>query len=1181
MNRIQKIVEKNISNNKLKMDVVDINKHIKALKRNINTIPEKTKERRAKKFNENVLGNEKINNPTITKLLKVLEEKKKDLKIKKKQEKNKIKEQERVKKKEQKELTKKYRKEFTKIMRRKDTNKKLATIFNMISQKKLKLNEKQLEKLFKLIKKDKKILQITDENNKIINLNINNTTKKFLRDLAGNNFIKDIDKPQYGSDTIDQLDFIKYKDIKILDLKPTKKTNKNGAFFPYINMTNLDLTNYQIYNDDYRKTANCLTNKRENCMIYSLLQYGIDASLVNELKLKTTPGANFKKSDIKYIPDIIKKNVCIYEFQTTRNNKQENKITKGLITGKIKYDETIDICLFEGHYFKYEKTIYSKFYIENIIRIEEIIENETSNKFDNINKFNISKIIKNKDNSYRFKFNEESKITSLLLAKKLLELGLFVKGDFSEFHEVQNRNDFKEVFLDNVERVLIQHSKQKVEEKVEEEVEVEVEEDDEENELIYYADCEAFVNNENNQHSLYLLGFCGKSLSYNEDYVKILDITEHSNEEHLINKFLSIITADKEDKKEEIIKVYFHNLKYDYNLLEKSLPISDICKKDGQIYSVNLSFKGHKIQLIDSFKLLPFGLSQFNENLGLPEKYNKKEAIDYEYYTVENVNKLCYPKKYREGLSKDNKLIFDEVSKPFIKGGMFNPCAYYKYYLKYDCLTLKVGMEKMNKIILEITNNKISVFDKLTISSLTNEFMVINGAFDGIEKTDGNVRDYIAKAVYGGRVHVNEKYEKKVINKKIADYDGVSLYPSAINRLCEKDGLAKGYAMRFYEEELNRWKDVNYCILTVRVKNIRKFQQMPMFALKGDGSTKYVNKINKPVDIIIDKYTLEDYIKFHDIEYEILDGIYYNNGFNKKMGCLIKDLFNKRLKYKAEGNTGMSNVLKLMMNSSYGKTIMKKSTTKTRIIRGKYTFIKNKETGIYEKKESKTFDNYICNNYETINSFRHINDTKCEITENSVDDSNNLSQVGCAILSMSKRIMNEVFDVCNEKNYPIYYTDTDSLHMDYEDVAKFEKNFQEKYNRNITGKNLGQFHIDFDMKDKDGNDRQGKGQEIYSTKAIFLGKKAYMDKLESKDKDGNIITDYHIRMKGCSKEGLEHLAKQYKNGYEELYERLSNGEEIKCLLNPFNEEENSKKVLFDFTNGGIRTRDSFYRTLQF
>mgnify|MGYP003635934425 CR=1 FL=1 len=1160
----------NLINNITEMDVVEINKYIKSLKRNINTINNKSKERRAKKFNENVLGNSKINNPTIPKLINLLEEKKRDDKKKKKEEKNKIKDEERVKKNVEKNKQKQNTKEFSKIMRRKDTDKKLTTIFNKISKNELKLKKNQLEKVFKLIKSGKKLLKLTDINGNEKNLTINNTTKKFLKDLVSNNFIKNIDIPQYGSDAIDELDFIKYSNIEIVSLNPTKIMNKNGAFFPYINITDLDLSKYQIFNQEQINQGDKL--KRDNCMMFSLLEYGIDNSLVNELKLKTSPGANYKKKDIKIIPDIIKKNVCIYEFRTTRNNQQENHITKGLIKGKINYEETINICLFEGHYFKYEDTIYSKFYINNIIQIEDIINNEETDKFKNINKFNITEIIKNKDGSFRFKFNANSKINSLLLAKKLLEKELFIKGDLSKLHETQNRSDFKdEVYLNNIEQVLIKDSKEELkEEELKEEEHHEIEQLEEE-QYIYYADCEAFVKNEGNQHSLYLLGFCGIDLSSNKDYVKILDITDHNNEQHLINSFLKNITSGK--SKEDIIKVYFHNLKYDYNLLEKSLPITNICKKDSQIYSVKLNFMGCEIELIDSFKLLPFALSKFNENLKLPDEYNKKEAINYEYYTTENVGKLCNPKIYRKGLSKDNQLIFDEVSKPFIKGSLFNPCAYYKHYLKYDCLTLKAGMEKMNKIILDITDKKISVYDKLTISSLTNKYMEINGAFKGLERTDGNLRDYMSKAVFGGRVHCNEKYEKEIINKKLADYDGVSLYPSAINRLCDEYGLAKGYGMRFYEEELTRWKEVDYCILTVKVKSIRKFQEMPMFALKGGESTQYVNKINKPVTIIIDKYTLEDYIEFHDIEYDILDGIYYNNGFNKTMGKLIKNLFDKRLKYKKEGNIGMSNVLKLMMNSSYGKTIMRKSTTKNRIIKGKYKFIKNKETGDYEKKENKTFDNYICNNYETIDSFRHINDTICEITENSVDDGDNLSQVGCAILSMSKRIMNEVFDVCNTNNYPIYYTDTDSLHMNYEDVAKFETKFQEKYNRNITGKYLGQFHIDFDL--------DGAKSDIYSTKAIFLGKKAYMDILESKDKDGNIISGLHIRMKGATSEGLEHLSKQYKGGIVEVYERLSKGEEIKCLLNPFNEEENSKKVMFDFTNGGIKTKEPFYRTLKF
>jgi hypothetical protein len=618
--------------------------------------------------------------------------------------------------------------------------------------------------------------------------------------------------------------------------------------------------------------------------------------------------------------------------------------------------------------------------------------------------------------------------------------------------------------------------------------------------------------------------------------------------------------------------------------MEKYLKnISSVCKKDGQLYQVKL-YGACKIELIDSYKLIPFKLADFNKNLGLDKSLNKKEAINYNYYTKENNGKLVNPNEYRQGLNNKLKVVFDEVSKPFINSqGLFDAWGYYKEYLKYDCLTLKAGMEKMNDIILDITKNEISVYDKLTISSLTNEYMKINGAFDGVYETIGCIRDYIANAVYGGRVHVNEKYKKKVINKKIADYDATGLYSSAIKRLCDEYGLPLGAPMRFTEDELNRWTEMDYCVLTLRINKINKFQQMPMIAIKKeDNSIDYVNHIKKPVVVIVDKYTLEDYIKFHKIDYEIIDGIFYNNGFNKKMGNLINELFQNRLKYKKQGNTGMSNVLKLMMNSSYGKTIMKKSYNKINIVDGEYKYELNKETGEYEKVINQKFSNYIYNNYSTIEEVRIINDFKCEIKQSQFDSSGNLSQVGTSILSMSKRIMNEVFDVCNTNNYPIYYTDTDSLHMDYDDVAKFEEKFQEDYDRNITGKQLGQFHIDFDMKDEDGNDRQGKDEDIYATKSIFLGKKSYYDKLQSKDKNGNVITGEHVRMKGCTSEGLKDLSKKY-NGIENVYEKLSRGDRIECVLNPFNEEENSQKVMFDFTKKGVITRKcgDFIRTLKF
>ena len=113
-----------------------------------------------------------------------------------------------------------------------------------------------------------------------------------------------------------------------------------------------------------------------------------------------------------------------------------------------------------------------------------------------------------------------------------------------------------------------------------------------------------------------------------------------------------------------------------------------------------------------------------------------------------------------------------------------------------------------------------------------------------------------------------------------------------------------------------------------------------------------------------------------------------------------------------------------------------------------------------------------------------MNKTCMEVEKICSDDSFNRGHIGCAILSMSKRIMNEVFNVANDNNYPIYYTDTDSLHLDLENVKKLEEKYKEVYNKELNGKNLEQFHTDFNL--------EGAKSEIYATKSIFLGKKSYI-----------------------------------------------------------------------------------------
>ena len=130
---------------------------------------------------------------------------------------------------------------------------------------------------------------------------------------------------------------------------------------------------------------------------------------------------------------------------------------------------------------------------------------------------------------------------------------------------------------------------------------------------------------------------------------------------------------------------------------------------------------------------------------------------------------------------------------------------------------------------------------------------------------------------------------------------------------------------------------------------------MPFIAKKDEGSIQYVNTgLDKP--IVIDSITLEDYINFHDIEYELLDGIYWDEGVNRKMGEVIQRLFDARLQAKKDKKNALANTIKFMLNSSYGKTTTKKINTEKVIIK---THNYKKVDGEWVKEEKTNFENYI------------------------------------------------------------------------------------------------------------------------------------------------------------------------------------------------------------------------------
>jgi DNA polymerase elongation subunit (family B) len=107
-----------------------------------------------------------------------------------------------------------------------------------------------------------------------------------------------------------------------------------------------------------------------------------------------------------------------------------------------------------------------------------------------------------------------------------------------------------------------------------------------------------------------------------------------------------------------------------------------------------------------------------------------------------------------------------------------------------------------------------------------------------------------------------------------------------------------------------------------------------------------------------------------------------------------------------------------------------------------------------------------------------------EIHKSTIDFFNNCL-VGSHILAMSKRIMNEVMCLSEDLGGRMYYQDTDSFFIHTDDLKMLETEFKKTYNRELVGKDLGQFHSDFSSRD-------GRSDVKYALECLFIRKKNYI-----------------------------------------------------------------------------------------
>jgi len=860
-------------------------------------------------------------------------------------------------------------------------------------------------------------------------------------------------------------------------VNPTQSFGKDkigGAYFNYYNKTSIDMTRYQIFNNagDYD----------DNCMIYALKMAGLDDASLNKIKL-------FCKT--REIPQCKLNEICT-SIGIQIILKQENSSDKNNKYGT--HGSIYKIGLLNKHYFVIEDLNVSSFCIKNYEKMK--------------NEKNFNHIIKY-DGKY-YERNKNIKTSSYKIIKLMLE-------NHQQCLEkiVITDDNLKSKFGDKPTEIInleFNDSSCKLVEKQKEIIDKKINYDD-----IWFFDFETYQDDD------------GKHIPY-----LICAINNKTNK--MVNfygpncgkQFLNILTENS--------LLIAHNADYDFRFLIKYLYFIDEIVRDTSFMSAKALYynfdlkKNINIKIKCSLRMINMALSKFPKCFFTKEeqKKYKKEIMPYDLYNSTNIkNKyvdIDYALKYIQNESDKIEFVNNINSWGLNIDGSFNIIEYSKIYCEMDCILLMKGYNIFRGWMLEIT--ELDINEIISLASLADKFLINKGCYDDIYQLAGVPQVFIMKCVVGGRTMCRGN-ETITVKEILNDFDAVSLYPSAMSRM----GFLKGTPKII---QSTNWEDIkNYdgLFLEIKIKNVGIKRNFPLLSYI-DETTGVRNFTNDMVGrtVYLDKISLEDAIKFQNIEFDVIKGYYFNDGFNYKIQEVITMLFNERLKKKKEGNP-IQIIYKEILNSAYGKTILKASNIDTIYKNGKLEF---------EKYFDKNY-NFI-HSYEIIDGTQNLKD-KYQIYRLKVFkpllEHYNRPHVGSSVLAMSKRIMNEVMCLAEDNDISLYYQDTDSIHITANKIDLLSEKFEEKYERKLIGNNMCQFHSDFDL---------AGATDIVSKKSIFLGKKSYIDVLQGVGKDGETIEGYHIRLKGIPLASIDHYCNSNNINAYQLYEQLRDGIETKFDL---------------------------------
>jgi hypothetical protein len=614
---------------------------------------------------------------------------------------------------------------------------------------------------------------------------------------------------------------------------------------------------------------------------------------------------------ITKIGRVFKVHFVVQKFQETPGDTRHRlKVVINTKNLKDRYeaDREVDLILMKGHYMLNQKVMVTGYYLRNMAQLDDAFPELSQERRQLIY------CQRPEDGAPRYKRSGTGVVKVL---ETMLELNMFKEIEYYDQDmlrtcEFKNKlADFVDLEYDErlctqfVSKTFVEHGWSR----------------------IYYADFE--TDPTVSPHRPYLC--CVVSKRGDKTFVK-----KFRDSRTLAHQFLDYL--------EDGSLTYFHNLTYDSCFFMNSAENYQIklLERTGKVIKLTLSqfAEGRRTRVLtfmDSYRIIPAPLRAFAQMFNLQVH---KELMPYKIYTAENVEKGKIPfEEFVHQFDVENPEAGDEARTQLrvnaegagaLVDGLIDILEYAEFYCVKDCLVLMYGLQKFSADLAVIYKDCNTIMPQLSnfvsISAVGYSFARSFGCFDGCFELAGKPQEFILRCVSGGRCMCAGN-RKQMVEGRIQDFDAVSLYPSA---MWSMEGIPRGRP-KVITPETDIWRASAFFV-EISIKKLvphADYQFGQVFTKSENGSKMFGNTAVE--HFYTDKRGLKDLTEFYDIEYEVLRGYYFDDGFNRKIKAFIKKLFDLRNEYKKSGNP-LEKTIKLLLNSIYGKSILKSIPTEIKVV---------------------------------------------------------------------------------------------------------------------------------------------------------------------------------------------------------------------------------------------------------